>query len=150
MAWKIVYFRDEDGLEPVRLFYDQELLPGEKKRLETRLEFLKMHGISILGRRKDILETLEGKKFEGLYSLRFPNSLNNPRVLVCTLIDEVFVLLHAFKELNPRAYEKAALIARKRMKLVLEAQKKALEAEKPKEQDLTKAQRAKQKERKRK
>jgi len=89
VAWKIVYFKDENGLEPVREFFDQETLPAEKKRLEVRLKYLKMYGLAILGIHEDVLETLKGKKFEGLYALRFPDSTNNPRVFVGTLVGGV-------------------------------------------------------------
>jgi phage-related protein len=147
VAWKIEFFRDEDGSAPVALFFEQELLPSEKKSLSTRLSYLQEHGIAILGIRSDVLEKLQGKEFKGLYSLRIPHTQNNPRVFICTYLNETFVLLHAFKELDDRAYNAALPLAKHRFNLLCEAEKQVREEEKRKEQEKTKVKRTKQKER---
>jgi phage-related protein len=150
VAWKIEFFRDEDGTVPVALFFEQALLPSEKKALATRLGYLQEHGLAILGIRSDVLEKLQGKEFKGLYSLRIPHTQNNPRVFICTYLNETFVLLHAFKELDDRAYTAALPLAKQRLDLVRESEKKIKEDEKHKEQEKIKVKRAKPKERNRK
>ncbi|WP_156039538.1 hypothetical protein [Deinococcus marmoris] len=114
-AWKVLYYRDPDGTVPVSQFLGEaDLTAGEIKQIRTRLGYISQYGIAILGQRADVLETLEGKDAQGIYSLRCPNTPNNPRILLCAVVERTFVLLHGFKELNSSDYAAAIRIAKTR------------------------------------
>ena len=55
-----------------------------------------------------------------LNSIRLHGTTNNPRVLACAVGGpRCIVLLHAFKELRPRAYRRELPLARSRRDLVV-------------------------------
>ena len=113
--WNIRFYTEADGSVPVQEFLTSaDLTPGELKQLRLRLDYIRQMGLSALGQRADILETLEGKNATGLYSLRCPNTPNNPRILLCAVVERTFVLLHGFKEQNARDYAAAIVVARRR------------------------------------
>lgn len=115
--WTIQFYREADGSVPVAEFLQSaDLTPGELKQFTTRFQYIKQAGLAILGQRADILETLEGKGAQGIYSLRCPNTPNNPRILLCVVVEQTFVLLHGFKEQNARDYNAAIKIAQRRRK----------------------------------
>lgn len=120
-TWKVVYFKDAKGNEPVKDFFKQPSRVGisiaEKKKFERRLLYLKEQGLRLIYEQASILEKV--KQETNLFSLRIPNKKNNPRVLLCLLPEtQCFVLLHAFKETHKNAYERHLPIARKRRDLV--------------------------------
>lgn len=133
--WQIKFFEDEDGKKPVQEFlHSSDLTKAEIKQIQTRLRYISQSGLAILGQRSDILEKLKGPEADGLYSLRCPNTLNNPRILICIPIEQTFVLLYGFKEKNSRDYNKAIAIASK-YKQKIEAQ--VLEDQKRRQQEET-------------
>lgn len=133
--WKVQFYTEADGSVPVQEFLrDSDLTPGELKQFQTRFGYIQQMGLSILGQRADILETLEGETAKGIYSLRCPNTPNNPRILLCTLVGQNFVLLHGFKEQNGRDYDAAIKVAARRKKVLDKAEevKRQVEAEQKK------------------
>jgi phage-related protein len=96
-AWRILFFQDQRGNIPVREFFlGADLTNGEKKQMQVRMQYLSQRGLQLVVERGDILEKVEGE--EGLFELRFDNTPNNPRVLLCSAKGRQIVLLHAFKK----------------------------------------------------
>lgn len=121
--WVIRYYQEPDGTVPVSEFLrNADLTPGELKQLRTRLTYLRQKGIAILGQRADVLETLEGREANGIYSLRCPNTPNNPRILLCAVVERTFVLLHGFKEKNSSDYDAAIGVAKARKEKLEQAE----------------------------
>jgi phage-related protein len=99
--WKVLFFRDERGNEPVKEFFlEAGLTDGEKKQLEVRIKYLAQRGLQLVLERADILDKVETER--GLYELRLDNTPNNPRVLLCSARGRRIVLLHAFKKKGRR------------------------------------------------
>jgi len=121
--WKVVYFRDARGHEPVKEFFEQPssigITRGEAKMFRQRLAWIRQRGLELMRERKDVIEPLVGEK--NLYSLRIPRTTNNPRILLCALPgrSNCLVLLHAFKEKGRKDYEKAIKTAKARRNLVI-------------------------------
>ncbi|KEF34438.1 hypothetical protein RDMS_07255 [Deinococcus sp. RL] len=128
--WSIRFYTEADGSVPVQEFLTSaDLTPGELKQLRLRLDYIRQMGLSALGQRADILETLEGKDATGLYSLRCPNTPNNPRILLCAVVERTFVLLHGFKEQNARDYAAAITVAQRRRQALEKARSAAQQAQ---------------------
>jgi hypothetical protein len=121
--WKVVYFRDAKGHEPVKEFFGQPssigITRGEAKMFQQRLAWIRQRGIELMRERKDVLEPLVGEK--NLYSLRILRTTNNPRVLLCAVSGRpnYLVLLHAFKEKGRKDYKKAIETAKARRDLLI-------------------------------
>lgn len=111
--WKILFFRDERGNEPVKEFFlSAGLTDGEKKQLEVRMLYLSQRGLQLVVERSDILDKVETVR--GLYELRLDNTPNNPRVLLCSASGRQIVLLHAFKKKGRRLPAREVGIAKRR------------------------------------
>ena len=111
--WKILFFRDRRGNEPVRDFFlGAGLTDGEKKQLEVRMQYLSLRGLQLVVERGDILDKVETER--GLYELRLDNTPNNPRVLLCTASGRQIVLLHAFKKKGRSLPAREVAIAKRR------------------------------------
>lgn len=120
--WSVRYFCDEDGSLPVAEFFAQPSRIGitlaEKVKFVARLERIQEVGLELLQRESDLLESLKG--VDNLFSIRSRNKSNNPRVLACALEGHrTIVLLHAFKELDRKAYKRAIPVAVRRRDLVV-------------------------------
>lgn len=115
--WSVELYAEADGVVPVEEFLrDSDLTPGELKQIRTRLDYLRQSGLSLITQRADILESLGDA--DGIYSLRCPNTPNNPRILLCAVFERRFVLLHGFKEQNAADYGPAIQVALKRKRRV--------------------------------
>jgi phage-related protein len=111
--WKILFFHDERGKEPVKEFFlGADLTDGEKKQLAVRMQYLAQRGLQLVVERGDILDKVETE--QGLYELRLDNTPNNPRVLLCSASGRQIVLLHAFKKKGRRLPAREVTIARHR------------------------------------
>lgn len=115
--WSVRYFCEQGGSMPVADFFALPSRIGitlvEKTKFLARLELVRDHGLALIPRDSDVLETIADAR--NLYSLRIPRTRNNPRVLACALEGQrTIVLLHAFKELNRRAYRRAIPVAERR------------------------------------
>lgn len=111
--WKILFFRDERGQEPVKQFFLRSgLTDAEKKQFEVRLTYLSQRGLQLVVERADILDKVEGAR--GLYELRLDNTQNNPRVLLCAMSGRKILLLHAFKKKGRRLPAREVWIAKSR------------------------------------
>jgi phage-related protein len=95
-GWCILYFRESDGSQPAKEFYERELLPAEKGRFRVRIQLLAEKGLQLLLELSDILDRVE--RSDNLYELRLPNSQNNPRFLICALAGRRLVVLYGFKK----------------------------------------------------
>lgn len=130
--WKIQFYTEADGSVPVQEFLSSaDLTPGELKQFRARFGYIQQMGLSVLGQRADILETLNGQAAEGLYSLRCPNTPNNPRILLCAVVERTFVLLHGFKEQNARDYTAAITVAQRRKQALEKARAAEQQAQEP-------------------
>ena len=121
--WSVRYFRDERGRLPVAEFFEMPSSTGitksETAKFLAYLRLVRDEGLALIARRSDVLESLRGE--DNLLSLRLNRTQNNPRVLVCALPEHrCIVLLHAFKELHPRAYLRELPLARTRRDLVVD------------------------------
>jgi len=111
--WKVLFFRDEQGNEPVKQFFlDAGLTDGEKKQFAVRIEYLSRRGLQLVVERADILDKVETE--QGLYELRLDNTPNNPRVLLCSAKGRKIVLLHAFKKKGRRLPMREVEVAKHR------------------------------------
>lgn len=111
--WKILFFRDERGGEPVKEFFLRSgLTDAEKKQFEVRLTYLSQRGLQLVVERADILDKVEGEN--GLFELRLDNTQNNPRVLLCAASGRKILLLHAFKKKGRRLPAKEVRMAKVR------------------------------------
>jgi phage-related protein len=111
--WKILFFQDEDGNEPVKEFFlGAGLTDGEKKQFEVRVRYLSQRGLQLVVERADILDKVESE--QGLYELRLNNTPNNPRVLLCSARGRQIILLHAFKKKGRRLPAREVEIAKHR------------------------------------
>jgi phage-related protein len=111
--WKVVFFRDERGDEPVKEFFPGAgLTDAEKKQFAVRIEYVSLRGLQMLVERADILDKVEAE--QGLYELRLANTPNNPRVLLCSAKGRLIVLLHAFKKKGRRLPAREIDVARRR------------------------------------
>jgi hypothetical protein len=90
----------------------------ERAKFLKRLQLVREEGLTLLARQSDVLESLTGER--NLYSIRLPNTPNNPRILACALVDhKCIVLIHAFKELRKSAYRRELPRARTLRDLVV-------------------------------
>ena len=66
-VWRIQFYTEADGSVPVRefLILPADLTPGEIKQFQTRFVYIQQMGLSVLGQRADVLETLNGQAAEG-------------------------------------------------------------------------------------
>lgn len=116
--WKVVFFRDERGSEPVREFLLRAgLTDGEKKQFEVRITYLTQRGLQLVVERADILDKVATGR--GLYELRLDNTPNNPRVLLCSAQGRQIVLLHAFKKKGRRLPAREVEVAKRRREILL-------------------------------
>jgi phage-related protein len=121
--WKILFFRDERGEEPVKEFFlGADLTDGEKKQLAVRMQYLAQRGLQLVVERGDILDKVETE--QGLYELRLDNTPNNPRVLLCSASGRQIVLLHAFKKKGRRPPAREVRIAKRRRDTWLSRERK--------------------------
>lgn len=121
MAWLVRYFRDASGSVPVLEFFAVPNAHGitlqESVRFRGRLDRCREEGLGLMARGSDFLESLKGE--HNLYALRVVTR-NNPRVLLCALPRQrCLVLLHAFKEHDPKDYRSAVGRARRLRDLVV-------------------------------
>ena len=120
--WKILFFRDERGSEPVKEFFlGADLTDGEKKQMAVRMEYLSQRGLQLVVERGDILDKVETE--QGLYELRLDNTPNNPRILLCSARGRQIVLLHAFKKKGRRLPAREVEIAKHRRQLWLSGER---------------------------
>ena len=111
--WSVLFFRDEDGHEPVKQFFlEAGLTDAEKKQFAVRIEYLSQRGLQLVVERADILDKVETE--QGLYELRLDNTPNNPRVLLCSASGRKIVLLHAFKKKGRRLAQREIEAAKRR------------------------------------
>jgi len=116
-TWQIRFFRDRDGISPVREFIQNaNLRAGELKKIKVRLRLLSHSGLKLIVERSDLVDKLEDK----LYELRIDNTVNNPRIIFCVLSGKRIFLLHAFKKKTQKTPKKEITIARHRYKQLLE------------------------------
>ena len=116
--WKVLFFRDERGNEPVKEFFlGAGLTDGEKKQFAVRVQYLSLRGLQLVVERADILDMLETEP--GLYELRLDNTPNNPRVPLCSAKGRQIVLLHAFKKKGRRLQAQEVEVAKRRRELWL-------------------------------
>jgi phage-related protein len=121
--WRVLFYQDERGREPVREFFlGADLTDGEKKQFAVRIEYLSQRGLRLVVERGDILDKVETG--QGLYELRLDNTRNNPRVLLCTATGRQIVLLHAFKKKGRRLPAKEVAIAKRRRDVCLSRERK--------------------------
>ncbi len=117
IPWAVRYFRDERGRLPVADFFELPSVIGitkvERVKFYARLELVREQGLGLIARSSSVLEPLRGET--NVYSIRLHGTTNNPRVLACAVSGRrCIVLLHAFKELRPRAYRRELPLARSR------------------------------------
>lgn len=122
IPWAVRYFRDPRGRLPVADFVELPSSIGitkvERAKFFAYLVLVGEQGLGLIARGSYVLEPLRGET--NLYSIRLPGTTNNPRVLACALGGHrCIVLLHAFKELRPRAYRRELPLARSRRDLVV-------------------------------
>jgi phage-related protein len=111
--WRVVFFRDGRGSEPVKEFFlEAGLTDSEKKQFEVRIKYLAQRGLQLVFERADILDKVETA--HGLYELRLDNTPNNPRILLCCTRGRQIVLLHAFKKKGRRLSAREIEIAKRR------------------------------------
>ena len=120
--WTVRYFCDQRGRRPVADFFELPSAPGitkvERVEFYARLALVREHGLGRIARGSSVLEPLRGET--NLYAIRLHGTANNPRVLACAVAGRrCIVLLHAFKELRPRAYRRELPLARSRRDLVV-------------------------------
>ncbi len=120
--WAVRFYRDQRGRRPVADFFEARTGLGitdvERVKLYARLVLVREHGLGLIARGSSVMEPLRGES--NLYSIRLKGTTNNPRVLACALAGRrCIVLLHAFKELRPRAYRREIPRARSRRDLVV-------------------------------
>ena len=121
IRWAVRYFRDERGRLPVADFFEVPSVIGitkvERVELFARLELVREQGRVPNARSSSVLEPLRGEA--NISSIRLHGPTNDPRVLACAVAGRrCIVLLHAFKELRPRAYRRELPLARSRRDLV--------------------------------
>jgi len=119
--WSVRYFRDDRGRLQVAEFFvvpsSDGITKAERVKFLARLEIVGEHGLTLLARQSDVLESLKGH--DNLYSIRLKTA-NNPRVLACALpAHRCIVLLTAFKELDNKAYKRALVVAERRRDLAV-------------------------------
>ena len=117
IPWAVRYFRDERGRLPVADFFELPSVIGitkvERVKFYARLELVREQGLGLIARSSSVLEPLRGET--NVYSIRLRRTTTNPRVLACAVSGRrCIVLLHAFKELRPRAYRRELPLARSR------------------------------------
>ena len=122
IPWAVRYFRDPRGRLPVAGFFELPSAIGitkvERAEFFAYLVLVGEQGLGLIARGSYVLEPLRGET--NLYSIRLQGTTNNPRVLACALGGHrCIVLLHAFKELRPRAYRRELPLARSRRDLVV-------------------------------
>ena len=111
--WKVLFFRDRHGREPVRRFFlEAGLTDGEKRQLAVRIEYLARRGLQLVVERADILDEIQTEA--ELYELRLDNTPNNPRILLCGATGRQKVLLQAFKKKGRRHPTREVEIAKRR------------------------------------
>ena len=92
MEWNVVYYKKENGEEPVVDFIAS--LPSKhraKALWEVRL--LAEHGKSL---REPYTKSIQGEKYKGLFELRVQQGKDISRVFYCLPVGNTFVLLHGF------------------------------------------------------
>ena len=95
-----------------------------QKWLDRQLRYLdKAPDLNELVRTHESFEKLRQYEEYGLYAIRRPHSIGNPRIMFAAVVneqDQLYILLLAFKELNSSDYDRNIPVADNRMKDILQ------------------------------
>lgn len=108
MTWKVVFYKDEDGNEPVKDFILQQP-HGAIAEIIHVFDLLHRFDISLSS---PYVEKIKGK----IWSLRIKHSTDYYRILYSTFPDKKFILLHAIKKKRDNLTNQDILRALERLK----------------------------------
>ena len=92
MKWKVVYYKKDDGTEPVTDFINSLPSKHAAKAL-WEIDMLKKFGTEL---RMPYTKSIKGAKYKGLFELRIQQDSNKSRIFYILPIGNTFILLHGF------------------------------------------------------
>ena len=92
MEWKVVYYKRENGTEPVSEFVGALPAKHAAKAL-WEIDLLEQFGTSL---RMPYTRAIEGEKYKGLFELRIQQGSDISRIFYVLPVGNKFILLHGF------------------------------------------------------